>query len=211
MEAGFWLERWENNQIGFHEGKPNAFLTQYMTQLELAQGARIFLPLCGKTLDIAWLLAQGYQVVGIELSEKAVIELFADLGVEPQVAKVGSLTHYQIEGLDIYQGDFFHLSAKQLGAVDAIYDRAAYVALPEEMRQQYAQHLMDITNKTQQLLVTLSYEEGITQGPPFSILDAEVIASYQDTYTIKQLTKQDDPVGLKGKIPVEETVWLLGA
>lgn len=209
MEASFWLERWDNNQIGFHEGKPNTFLTQYLVQLELAPNARIFLPLCGKTLDIAWLLAQGYQVVGIELSEKAVAELFVELGVEPQVSKVGQLNHYQIAGLDIYQGDFFHLSAEQLGKVDAVYDRAAFVALPEAMRQQYAQHLMDISKKAPQLLVTLTYAEGVTQGPPFSILDAEVIASYQDTYSIKQLTKQDDPIGLKGKIPVEETTWLL--
>ena len=60
MDANFWLQKWENNQIGFHENKPNPLLVKYFHILSLEKGSRIFLPLCGKSLDMAWLLSRGY-------------------------------------------------------------------------------------------------------------------------------------------------------
>ena len=76
MDAAFWHQKWEQNQIGFHRNTVNAFLVEHVDALALKAGEQLFLPLCGMTLDIGWLLSKGYCVVGVELHEPAVIALF---------------------------------------------------------------------------------------------------------------------------------------
>jgi thiopurine S-methyltransferase len=137
MEANFWHQKWKRGEIGFHKSEANPLLIQHFEKLNPAQGSRVFLPLCGKTRDFAWLLACGYRVVGAELSEIAVKELFDDLGVEPNISRIGELGLYRAKDIDIWVGDIFDVSAETLGLVDAIYDRAALVALPASRRDQY--------------------------------------------------------------------------
>ena len=132
MDANFWLQKWTKNQIAFHRSEANPALVKYFDSLSLVKNSRIFLPLCGKTLDIAWLLAQGYRVAGAELVEMAIEQLFAELGVEPKIAAVGEVKHYSATNIDIFVGDIFEVSGKMLGSIDAVYDRAALVALPAE-------------------------------------------------------------------------------
>ncbi|OYZ92569.1 MAG: thiopurine S-methyltransferase, partial [Rhizobiales bacterium 17-65-6] len=110
MDLDFWRSKWENNQIAFHEGKPNALLVTHLAQLGLRPGARIFVPLCGKTRDIFWLLSQGFEIVGAELSALAVEQLFADLGISPEMSDLGPLTRCSAPGLDIFIGDIFELT-----------------------------------------------------------------------------------------------------
>lgn len=209
MEASFWHERWEANQIAFHEGEANFLLVKYFKALSLEEGARIFLPLCGKTLDIAWLLSNGYSVVGAELSEKAIDHLFVALGVQPKITVIGDLKHYSETNIDIFVGDIFHLSNDMLGTIDAVYDRAALVALPEHMRSQYVANLMSITNKAPQLLITFVYDQSVLPGPPFSISDEEVKHHYGSHYDLNVLESVDVPGGLKRKCEATENAWLL--
>ncbi|WP_250656963.1 thiopurine S-methyltransferase [Alkalimarinus coralli] len=209
MEASFWHQRWELGEIAFHEGQANALLVQYFAKLNLEKGSKVFVPLCGKTRDIAWLLTQGYQVVGAELSELAIKELFSDLEIEPEISEVGDLIHYHGEGIDIYVGDIFSVTAAQLGQVDAIYDRAALVALPEHMRQQYTSHLITITGTAPQLMICYEYDQLVMPGPPFSICDEEVKQHYDGSYRLLLLESSQVSGGLKGKAAAVERVWLL--
>lgn len=146
MDANFWLQKWEKNEIAFHNSEANPTLVKYFKELSLAQGSRVFVPLCGKTLDIAWLLANGYRVAGVELVEIAIKQLFAELGLTPKIIETGPIKHYSATDIDIFVGDILNVSNKILGTVDAIYDRAALVALPTKIRQDYTAHLLDITN-----------------------------------------------------------------
>lgn len=209
MDKQFWHERWEKNEIAFHGSEANPLLVEHFDKLSLAEGARVFIPLCGKTLDIAWLLSKGYRVVGAELSRVAVGQLFENLGVEPTISKKGNLDQYSANGIDIFVGDIFELSGEMLGEVDAIYDRAALVALPEEMRLRYQSHLLEITNAVPQLLVTYQYDQRLMNGPPFSVSDDEVKQHYADHYKLSLLQSIDLPDGLKGKCAAVESVWLL--
>jgi thiopurine S-methyltransferase len=209
MDAHFWHQRWEMNEIGFHESQANPLLVKHITALNLSKQQRVFLPLCGKTLDIAWLLSQGYRVCGIELSELAVKQLFIELGVEAQVSRVNDLLCYQADGLDIFVGDIFKLRAEDLGQVDAVYDRAALVALPHAMRQDYTAHLIGISQRAQQLLISFEYDQSLMPGPPFAISAAEIQQHYASHYQITLLERLAVEGGLKGECEAFEAIHLL--
>jgi thiopurine S-methyltransferase len=201
MDADFWHQKWQRGEIAFHLGAANPLLIDHFGKLNLAEGDRVFLPLCGKTRDAAWLLARGYCVVGAELSEIAISELFAELGVEPTIARVGQLTRYEAKNIDILVGDIFAVTAAHLGPVNAIYDRAALVALPAPMRKHYTSHLMQITGAAPQLLISYAYDQQLIDGPPFSVSVDEVKQLYGATYQLQPVESRDVAGGLKGKVP----------
>ena len=209
MDASFWHQKWEKNEIAFHQNEANPLLVKYFSELSLVKGSRIFIPLCGKTRDIAWLLTNGYCVAGAELSKVAIEQLFAELGVEPKISNVGNLELYSATNIDIFVGNIFDLSSNLLGEVDAIYDRAALVALPLEMRRQYTKHLMQITDKAPQLLISYEYDQSMIDGPPFSISKEEVSRHYADSYELTPIASVDVSGGMKGKCAAIENVWLL--
>ncbi|WP_103669048.1 thiopurine S-methyltransferase [Pseudanabaena sp. BC1403] len=209
MDASFWHQKWKENNIAFHESESNPLLIKYFKELSLAKGSRVFLPLCGKTLDILWLLSNGYRVAGAELSKIAIDQLFADLGVEPKISRVDQVDHYSAINIDIFVGDIFDLFGKMLGLVDAVYDRAALVALPESMRKRYTAHLKEITNKAPQLLICYEYDQSLMEGPPFSISNEEVNQHYSDSYDLTLMASTNLTGGIKGKCAARENVWLL--
>ncbi|WP_020411803.1 thiopurine S-methyltransferase [Microbulbifer variabilis] len=209
MEEKFWLDKWQKNEIGFHEKSGNPMLAQYFTALSLKKGSRIFLPLCGKTGDIAWLRAQGCAIAGAELSEVAVQQLFEELELTPKIEKENNLKCYSAEKIKIFVGDIFSLTGDALGSVEAIYDRAALVALPEEMRKRYTQHLMTITGVASQLLISFEYEQSQLAGPPFAIGSRQIFGYYDANYHLEMLGHRQVPGGLKGLVPAEEVAWLL--
>ncbi|MDD5274185.1 MAG: thiopurine S-methyltransferase, partial [Methylovulum sp.] len=135
--------------------------------------------------------------------------LFNDLGLEPDIAHIGTVTRYSAPAIDILVGDIFDVSADCLGPVSAIVDRAALVALPENMRTRYTSHLINLTDAAPQLLITYQYDQALVAGPPFSVTDAEVKRHYGATYHLTPLESQAVAGGLKGAIAATETVWLL--
>jgi thiopurine S-methyltransferase len=209
MKHEFWHERWKKNEIGFHEPKANPALVKNIARLKLPKRARVFIPLCGKTLDIGWLLSRGFRVAGAELSELAVTQLFEQLRVKPKVVKSKNGSVYRARNIDIFVGDIFRVTRARLGRVDAIYDRAALVALPPEVRKRYTAHLMRITNKARQLLVSFEYDQSLMPGPPFSISNAEIVTHYAKAYDITLLASAAMPNGLRDKYPATENTWLL--
>lgn len=209
MEKTFWQQRWETNDIPFHEQGSNRLLVKYFDRLELAKGARVFVPLCGKTIDISWLLAHGYSVAGAELSEIAVRQLFEEMGIKPTITKTGKLERYSARNIDIFLGDIFDVQGDMLGTIDAVYDRAALVALPEDMRKKYTAHLMAVTHKAPQLLICYHYNQNELPGPPFSVNADEVKQHYAKTYDAQLLESADIKGGLKGKCAATENMWLL--
>ena len=208
MEAAFWHERWSKNQIGFHESAVNPLLVAHSGALGLGPGAHVLVPLCGMSLDIDWLLEQGCRVTGVELSSLAIERLFARLGLQPVVATEGALECWRADGLAVFVGDFFLLPHAAIGQVDAVYDRAALIALPPQMRQRYATHLDRVADGAPQLLVTLQYDQAQVAGPPFCVDEQELRRLYGNR-TRSLLSSQVIAGGLKGRCPATENVWLL--
>ena len=191
MEPSFWQERWQKNEIGFHLPCVHPLLEKYLPALGLDEGAILFLPLCGRTLDIGYLRSLENRVIGVELSELAVKGVFEQLGVTPEVRPWRGGQCWRADGVTIFQGDFFQLQADDLGAVDAIYDRAALVALPPDMRERYAAHLLEISYAAPQLLISFEYDQSRMPGPPFSVPTEEVAGLYGEFYQLHEFLRQD--------------------
>lgn len=209
MDENYWKQRWQENDIAFHEESPNPRLPRYFDQLNVPKGGRIFVPLCGKTVDIRWLLSNGYRVAGVELSELAVSQLFSDNGLHPQVTNVGALKRYSAANIDVYVGNIFNLTAALLDPVDGIYDRGAFIALPRETRATYAEHMTDICQGAPQLLITCDYDERKIKGSPYPISSAELFTRYGNTYELKLVDSADIAGGLKGISPAITQAWVL--
>ena len=173
MEPAFWRARWAEHKIGFHEGHPNALLEQYVTRLD--GRFRVLVPLCGKTEDLAFLAASGHAVVGVELVEQAIVEFFADHAITPTVERSGDFAIYRAHEITLIAGDWFAVPPELVGHVDAVYDRAALIALPAEVRPHYIAKLKTLVPPaTWGLVISLEYPEGAWQAPPHSVSDAEV-------------------------------------
>lgn len=183
MEPEFWHQRWQQNQIGFHQPDINPYLRQYWSVLAVAPPARVLVPLCGKSLDLLWLTQQGYQVVGVELSALAIRALFEEQQIEAKYSQQGDWQLWETDRLQVWGGDFFTLGREQLGHIDAVYDRAALIALPPPMRQQYVEHMQTLVGAVPHLLVTMEYPQQQMSGPPFSVDQAEVAGLFSARYT----------------------------
>ena len=190
-EADFWLKRWESNLTGFHLHEVNPYLKTNWPALNLAAGSRVFVPLCGKSIDLLWLAEQGYEVVGIELSQYAAEAFFAENNLQVERRQLGKLELWKSEKISFFCGDIFDLTTDILGSVDAIYDRAAMISMPLKMRQNYAAKLLELAKSASILLVTLEYEQSKMDGPPFSVSENEINALYGAHYQVNQLSAQD--------------------
>ncbi|MDH3451164.1 MAG: thiopurine S-methyltransferase [Gammaproteobacteria bacterium] len=188
MDTEFWQRRWESGQIGFHLQEVNPRLRKHWPQLGVASGQPVFVPLCGKSMDMVWLARRGHPVIGVELSRIAIEAFFREFGHPPSVVEGAPFTVFGAAGVRILQGDFFALQQRDLPGVAAIYDRAALIALPPPMRVDYARQLACLAAQDSPvLLITLEYDQREMSGPPFAVHEAEVHALLSGAFVIRQL------------------------
>jgi thiopurine S-methyltransferase len=191
MERDFWLERWDRNEIGFHLPDVNPRLRKFWPELGAPAGASVFVPLCGKSLDLHWLAGAGHPVVGVELAEAAVRGFFEEAGLSARLERESRLPCHATDAIRIYCGDVMELTALDLRGVAAVFDRAALIALPPRMRTHYVDHVLRIVpDGTQILLVTLEYDQARIPGPPHAVLEDEVRALYEPRCAVERLSHE---------------------
>jgi thiopurine S-methyltransferase len=211
----FWLERWEREETGFHEEAVNAYLVRYWQELHLEIGSKVFVPLCGKSVDMQWLRQRGHPVVGVELSEIAAQAFFCENGYTPAISSCEKFRRYEASNIRILCGDFFDLNRVDLTGVTAVYDRASMVALPPEIRLSYAYHLLKILpEKTEILLITFDYPQLEMSGPPFALSALEVEALFKEKTDIMLLAQfdvlaQNPRFQNRGLTRLQENIYLL--
>lgn len=180
MEQEYWLQRWEDNRTGWHLPNVHPLLEQFFHRFNLQQGDKVFVPFCGKSLDMAWLAQQGMQVIGNELSGKAMEQFFKLQRLEPEKTELGNIICWQAGPFTLYEGDFFDLQP-DFQDVKFIYDRAALISLPkdgERGRKAYVKQIRNLfPDGVQSLLITLDYDQQVMNGPPFSVGYEEIIWS----------------------------------
>ncbi|GAA5235455.1 thiopurine S-methyltransferase [Verticiella sediminum] len=192
MEPEFWLSRWREGRTHFHQNRITPPLQKFWPGLGLAPEARVLVPLAGKSLDMLWLAEQGHEVVGVELSELAVGQFFAENGLTPERRRSALGEHWRSGRIELIQGDIFALDADFLAGFDAVYDRAALIALPPDMRRHYVEHVYaGLRSGCRGLLVTLDYPQDEMDGPPFSVPDADVQALYAPHTEASLLDRRD--------------------
>jgi thiopurine S-methyltransferase len=196
METQFWLERWRQGRIGFHQTASNPWLVRYFKDLRIPADSRVLVPLCGKSLDMLWIAEQGYRVLGVELSPVAVASFFQENEFPVDHENRNEFISYRSGPIEILLGDFFDLKAGDLNGVVGIYDRAALVALPPDLRRRYASHLGAIVSAGLRiLLLSFEYPEGFREGPPFSVTASEVEKLFSESFDIQLLHTEIDGLG----------------
>ncbi|MGO3128536.1 MAG: thiopurine S-methyltransferase [Luteimonas sp.] len=192
MQPEFWHERWSSNRIGFHRDAPLPLLVAHWTALGLAPDARVFVPLCGKSLDMVWLAERGHRVLGVELSELAVRQFFDERGLVPAIHETAAGAHFVAGAYELIVGDAFALEADVLADCAAVYDRAALIALPPDLRRTYAATAWRrLPAECRGLLVTLEYPQAEKAGPPFSVEADEVHALLDGAWKIEVAERRD--------------------
>jgi len=192
LQPAFWHERWRTGQIGFHKSAPDRHLEQYWPSLAIGSDSRVWVPLCGKSVDLLWLRARGHAVTGVEISTIALESFLLEHGVPARRRVAGEFDMYETSGLQLIRGDFFALTPSLLGSVSAVYDRAALISWNPEMRDAYAGRVAALTAPgTQTLLVTMEYPQEQMKGPPFSVDAADVERLYGQNHVIQELSRLD--------------------
>ena len=192
MDPAFWHQRWAENKIGFHQDKPTPLLLKHWPAVGVAPGARVFVPLSGKSLDLAWFAEQGHEVLGVELSQRAVEQFFEEHALVPTITESRHGRHYTAGRIELICGDAFALDAEVLASCDAVYDRAALIALPDGLRRRYARELYArLPRGCRGLLITLEYPAHEKAGPPFPVPADEVRALYGADWDLALLERRD--------------------
>lgn len=192
MQPDFWRQRWQDNQIGFHQNEPTTLMLKHWPTLDVAPGSRVFVPLAGKSKDMLWLASQGLHVLGVELSPLAVEQFFDEHSLIPQVSQSRYGRHYRHDSIELICGDAFGLDAEILRDCNAVFDRAALIALPADMRRRYVDELYArLRTGCRGLLITLEYPQHEKEGPPFSVTEAEVRDRYGRDWGVTTLERRD--------------------
>ncbi len=176
MRANFWIKAWGEGNIGFHQADIHAALEKYWPEQEA--GTTVLVPLCGKSRDLIWLEEQGLDVVGVEFVESAVLDFFRESELSwKETVQYGHRCYRACErNIQVYVTDFIQFANDYDGQpLATLYDRAALVALPEDMRAPYVTACRKLlATSFHGLLISLEYDINAMEGPPFSVTCEEV-------------------------------------
>lgn len=192
MDSDFWQQRWRDGRTGFHQDRPTPLLLKHWSTLALAAGTRVLVPLAGKSLDLLWLAARGHRVLGVELSPLAVNQFFTEHGLVPEIFDSRYGSHHRAGNIELICGDVFGLDAGALADCAAVYDRAAMIALPPELRRRYVDELYaQLPVGCRGLLITLDYPQQEKVGPPFAVPEMEVRERFEPAWEVATLECRD--------------------
>lgn len=192
MKDSYWLQRWREGRTGWHHREPMPLLLQHWPALGVPAGSRVLVPLAGKSLDMLWLVQQDYSVLGVELSELAVQQFFSENHLSAQSQRQVDGVHYAAGDIVVIQGDIFKVAARVFESCTAVYDRAAVIAMPAEMRARYVHEVYGkLPPDCRGLMITLEYPQAQMQGPPFSVPEDEVRRLFEPQWDVALLERRD--------------------
>ena len=212
VDSQFWIKAWNEGRTAFHQEEYHEKLIEYFPQLKPSEGQRVLVPLCGKSKDLLCLHELKLRVHGIELHEKAVESFFTENKLSPVTKERDQdFIHYTYKNIVISSGDFFKLN--ETNSYDLVYDRAALVALPSDLRKKYTKVLKQLLKPGgKYLLIAYEYDQTKMEGPPFSVEESEVRKLYGDQFKIKLLERErpgNEGARLLAVESLTQTVYLM--
>lgn len=217
MDKTYWEDVWRNDDLGFHQPQVNKHLQRFWQRLQLTPASRVFVPLCGKSLDMDWLLSEGHEVIGADIAQEAQDQFLVTHQEPVRYTEENKLKLAWQGRLLFIAGDILHMEPEMLRSVDAVYDRAALIALPHAVRQNYALFLAHCLKPGAKMLLITRQAPKEQLTPPFNVSAAEVDKLYSSNFRIEQLLteerqdgvieevfllKRKAPAGM-GRLPVE--------
>lgn len=177
-----WQKRWQMGNTRWHRSDVHPSLAKYFDSRILQDkfpmgGARILVPLCGKTVDMAHLALKRKvnEVVGVDGVPQALqefIEENPDLEIQETNQGIGIWKGFSTT---LINADFFELDLVTAGGTfDGAWDRGALVAIEPRLRAAYVQQLGTLVSGTILLSTYVRPNGDTSTGPPFSIDEAEV-------------------------------------
>ena len=219
MDHDFWHQRWTEGRLGFHQQKVNSRLKKFWNMAASGpaslSGAKVLVPLCGKSLDMLWLAREGHRVVGIEISDTACRDFYVENKLQCTRKDDPPFVKFSGGDIELWCGDFFDLQPDDLDDIHAVYDRAALIALPEAMRANYVSHLAVLLQPNSRIfLISMDYDESKMQGPPFSVPENEVRGLFENKFSIDIIARASGPdivgnLAARGLDTLDEKVYLL--
>ncbi|GFN97348.1 thiopurine s-methyltransferase [Plakobranchus ocellatus] len=220
---GGWKRMWEFDEIDFHNEQVHQTLIEYLDRLgPCGKPANIFVPLCGKSLDVKWLADQGVQTVGLDGVHKALEQFYTEHGLDweetnvPALGGAGKLLSSKDGRLKLYCGDITDFTVEVGGCFDAVWDRAAVVALNREDVERYVQIMKGLVRPGGCILLEseefeASDFDGITDvllklPPPHAMFEDEIRRLYEPEFTVKPLSRSLRKVGENS---VHDVMYLL--
>jgi len=192
VQPDFWLDRWRTAQIGFHQAAADRHLKAYWLRLKLPANSPVFVPLCGKSLDLMWLRTLGHAVTGVEVSPVALESFVMEHGIPATRRVLPNFDVFEAEGFRLFCGDYFELTPTLLGSVSAVYDRAALISWEPAERATYVRHLTSLTSPgTQTLLIAVEFPPEQMKGPPFPVTRDTIEDLYAGRYSIEELARHE--------------------
>ncbi|XP_061448980.1 thiopurine S-methyltransferase isoform X3 [Rhineura floridana] len=161
-----WLEKWQTRNIGFHNEQVHP------------------------------LADMGHQVVGVEISESALKEFFAEQKLsfsEETVPEIpAKLLKSTTGNISLYCCNIYDLTSTITGKFDGIWDRGSLVAVNPCDRERYAHSMLSLMNSgCHCLLVTCLYDPSKHKGPPFYVPESEIESLFGKFCEITFLEKVD--------------------
>lgn len=192
MGPDYWKKAWREGRTRFHQKDVNHRLRSFFPRLNLKAGDDLFVPLCGKSLDMLWARDQGVHVIGVEVSHEAVEAFFDENNLERTTGRSKSHVVHRANGITIYEGDYYRIGSSLTRSVKGVYDRAAHIALPPDERIRYARRMAQlIPPGARMLLLTIEHAGTDSPGPPFSIPLDEVESLYGSAFDVECLVDED--------------------
>jgi thiopurine S-methyltransferase len=197
MSNHLWQQMWKDNYIAFHQANITPLLQRHLLTLNLTKPSRILVPLCGKSVDMTWLMSQGHHVVGIELSPIAIKNYFSERGIKPKRDRIGKFIRWRHGDCELWCGDVFDLTTLDLQRDHLLYDNAALTSFPQALRQTYVDHFHRCLPLHCNIL--LATTESPEDDSPLSHLDIdqEIAQLYRTHYRVALLAGesrvQQDP------------------
>lgn len=186
MDVSYWKKRWLDGQTGWHENEVHPLLIKYYDFLSLSLKKHFFFPLCGKTLDLDWILSKNHTTTGVEASEIAIKEVENRLKVSFKKAAYQNFTKHTFGNLTLMQGNYFDLDTTLIDPIDVVFDRGAFVAIHPNQRKKYIEMYNKLlTHESIILLVAYQYNENASTNPPYSLSELQIRALMEPDFDIE--------------------------
>lgn len=171
-----WMDMWEGKNFPWHLSFVHQAIDKHAQILMTSPQAKnkIFVPLCGKTVDIKFLADLGNEVVGVEVSEIAVKDFFKEHNIDYTSEDVPAVKGKLFRSNDhkhkikLYCCDLFLFSSEIESGFSGIWDRGSYQAMLISDRERYTRVMKTLVHPGIGYLMEMP-DRDLEKGPPYCV------------------------------------------